>query len=31
MGPEMTDLVKNNLAFSKVLIFQTVSGASPSL
>jgi hypothetical protein len=31
MGPEMIDLVKNNLAFSKVLIFQTVSGASPSL
>jgi hypothetical protein len=31
MGPEMSDLVKNNAAFSKVLVFQTVSSASPSL
>jgi hypothetical protein len=31
VGPQMTDLVKNNLAFSKVLIFQTVIGASPSV
>jgi len=27
MGPEATDLVKNNLACSKVLIFETVSGS----
>jgi hypothetical protein len=29
MGPEATDLVKNNLACSKVLIFETVSGSVP--
>jgi hypothetical protein len=31
VGPQMADLVKNNLAFSKVLIFQTVIGLSPSV
>jgi hypothetical protein len=30
MGPQTTDLVKNNLACSKVLIFETVSGLVPA-
>ena len=30
MGPEATDLVKNNLACSKVLIFETVNGSLPT-
>ena len=30
MGPEAADLAKNNVAFSKVLIFQTVQGSFPT-
>jgi hypothetical protein len=30
LGPEAADLAKNNVAFSKVLIFQAVQGSFPA-